>query len=135
MALFRNMLPAGRGELLDGRHDGIGPKGAVELLCSSLILAAVAFQALVIYLLWYDLIELRVEVELVVGVVVQDGAERMRRGRAHVLPAVAVRRGGRAAGLKVGGGGRAARRVAGNVPLLVGAHGYRYRRRYVQLSC
>ena len=111
MELFGKVLTAGLGEFLDGRYNGIGPEGAVELLCGSLILAAVAFQALVVYLLRHDLIELRVEAELVVGVVVQDGAERVRRrGRSHVLPAAARRgRYGRgAAGLKVGSGSSAA---------------------------
>ena len=142
MALFWKMLPAGLGEFLDGRHNGIGPKGAIELLCGSLILATIAFQALVVYFLGHDLLELRVEAELVAGVVVQDGAERVRRrGRSHVLPA-AARRGGYgrgAAGLEVGSRGGAARRIAGNViraacciPLLVAAHGYR--RRDVQLT-
>ena len=143
MALFGKVLPAGLGEFLDGRYNGIGPEGAVELLCSAVAVAAIAFQALVVYFLRHDLLELRVEAELVVGVVVQDGAERVRRrGRSHVLPAAARqgRYGRGVPGLKVGGRGGAARRIAGNViraacciPLLVAAHGYR--RRDVQLPC
>lgn len=136
MALLGQVLPAGFGEFLDGRHNGIGPEGAEELLRGAFVFAAVPFQALVVYFLRYDLIELRVEAELVVGVVVQDGAQRVRRrGRSHVLPTVRRRgRYGRAAELKVGSWGRAARRITGNVicaasgavPLLV-AHGYRRR--------